>query len=111
MGIDVIENSPSSSPPCSAIRSALNDTARMPGRKRWRSYHNVAREYGNTLVSVDLTARPRRADGGKRQYGREHESGAVDRPIRCGNSRPDPYATAGRVEESYRQITEWFVRR
>jgi hypothetical protein len=44
IGSDVIENRPSNSPTCMAIRSALNATARTPGRKRWRSYQRVARE-------------------------------------------------------------------
>jgi hypothetical protein len=44
IGSEVIENSPSSRPHCSAISSALNATASTPGRKRCRSNHRVCRE-------------------------------------------------------------------
>jgi len=44
IGIEVMENSPSSSPPCRAMSSALNATARTPGRNRLRSCQSVARE-------------------------------------------------------------------
>ncbi len=44
IGMDVIENSPSSSPHCRAISSELKATASTPGRKRWRSCQSVDSE-------------------------------------------------------------------
>src|SRR5205823_3408644 len=55
IGIDVMEKIPSSRPHCNAISSELNATASTPGRKRCRSCHKVAREYGITNLKSQIT--------------------------------------------------------
>jgi hypothetical protein len=54
MGIEVMENNPRSKPNCKAMSRALNATARIPGRKRCRSYHMVANEYGIDPLQQNL---------------------------------------------------------
>src|SRR5262249_4867108 len=51
IGIEVTANKPSNNPPCNEINRALNATARMPARKRWRSNTMVFRAYD---IAADL---------------------------------------------------------
>src|SRR5260370_33899165 len=70
MGIEVMENRPSSKPHCRAMSRALKPTARTPGKKRCRSYQRVEREY-------DISAPPPCME---RKSARARERGSAEAP-------------------------------
>src|SRR5579883_497612 len=61
MGRDVTASVPSSTPNCTAIKTALKETANTAGKKRWRPCQRIFSEYNLRMVKSANPSLPARS--------------------------------------------------